>query len=189
MQASLAMDHKRNASLSWQDKLRQLLTSRLRSPAGTQCTLLPDLRPALIQRLRPADAATLARLRPLWAAHGQPLAEAAKEQPLVEVRTGNRAHLYAGLQCLLPVCYSYTCWQFCKQIRSMNIAVTTSLPACTQPAPPPHPHMLHPLRASRSAWTATRMPPRMPSLPAGCWGNTAFRPPPPSSAPRPCKQW
>lgn len=40
---------------------------------GSGITLLPDLRPAIVERLRPADAATLARLRPLWAAHGMPL--------------------------------------------------------------------------------------------------------------------
>lgn len=40
---------------------------------GSGITLLPDLRPAIVERLRAADAATLARLRPLWAAHGMPL--------------------------------------------------------------------------------------------------------------------
>ncbi|KAL4457639.1 hypothetical protein ABPG75_012504 [Micractinium tetrahymenae] len=61
------------------------LEARSERLAGTLCTLLPDLRPAVIQRLRPADAATLARLRPLWAAHGQPLPEGADTQPLAEV--------------------------------------------------------------------------------------------------------
>lgn len=37
---------------------------------GTLCQLLPDLRPALIARLRPADAATVARLRARWALYG-----------------------------------------------------------------------------------------------------------------------
>ncbi|PRW56060.1 hypothetical protein C2E21_5110 [Chlorella sorokiniana] len=40
---------------------------------GSGVTLLPDLRPAIVERLRPADASTLARLRPLWAAHGMSL--------------------------------------------------------------------------------------------------------------------
>jgi len=45
-------------------------SSRLK---GSGVSLLPDLRPAVVERLRPADAATLARLRPLWAAHSMPL--------------------------------------------------------------------------------------------------------------------
>ena len=49
------------------------LAQRSASLAGAECQLLPDLRPALIQRLRPADEPTLARLRPLWASHGMPL--------------------------------------------------------------------------------------------------------------------
>ncbi|PSC72899.1 hypothetical protein C2E20_3898 [Micractinium conductrix] len=40
---------------------------------GAELTLLPNLRPAMAVGARPADAATLATLRPLWAAHGHPL--------------------------------------------------------------------------------------------------------------------
>lgn len=46
---------------------------------GSGCSLLPDLRPAIVERLRPADPATLARLRQLWAAHGMPLPPEGKE--------------------------------------------------------------------------------------------------------------
>ena len=58
---------------------------------GAGVTLLPDLRPAVVERLLPADPATLARLRPRWAAHGMPLppegqAEGGPEGHLVEVR-------------------------------------------------------------------------------------------------------
>lgn len=52
---------------------------------GAQVTLLPAMQPALVERLRPADEATLARLRPLWQAYGMPLPDEAL-QHLVEVR-------------------------------------------------------------------------------------------------------
>lgn len=60
------------------------LADRSAALAGAACCLLPDLRPALIERLRPADEATLGRLRPLWSAYGQPLPAAVDQ--LVEVR-------------------------------------------------------------------------------------------------------
>lgn len=86
--------------------LQPQLTPRCR-PAGTLCTLLPDLRSALIQRLCPADATTLARLRSLWAAHGQPLAEGAEEQPLAEVRQASGS---AVLRCLQATRWIPCCW-------------------------------------------------------------------------------
>lgn len=60
------------------------LAERSARLAGAPCRLLPDLRPALVECLRPADAPTLARLRPLWAAYGQPLP--ASVEHLAEVR-------------------------------------------------------------------------------------------------------
>ena len=51
---------------------------------GAELTLLPNLRPAMAVGARPADAATLATLRPLWAAHGHPLP--AEVPTFVEVR-------------------------------------------------------------------------------------------------------
>lgn len=49
------------------------LEQRSSSLSGAECTLLPDMRPALIHAVRPADEATVDRLRPLWASHGMPL--------------------------------------------------------------------------------------------------------------------
>lgn len=60
------------------------LAERSARLAGAPCRLLPDLRPALVERLRPADAPTLAHLRPLWAAYGQALP--AEVEQLAEVR-------------------------------------------------------------------------------------------------------
>ena len=65
-------------------KLGTSLAQRSASLADAECRLLPDLRPALIDRLRPADEPTLLRLRPLWAAYGMPLPPAV--DCLVEVR-------------------------------------------------------------------------------------------------------
>jgi hypothetical protein len=60
------------------------LEQRSASLAGAVCCLLPDMRPALIQRLLPADAATLARLRTVWAAYGMPLSPGAEAEGAVE---------------------------------------------------------------------------------------------------------
>lgn len=49
------------------------LEQRSSSLRGAQCTLLPDMRPALIHAVLPADESTVDRLHPLWASHGMPL--------------------------------------------------------------------------------------------------------------------
>lgn len=61
------------------------LAARSASLAGSECRLLPDFREGIIEGLRPADEATLQRLRPLWASYGLPLPAEGPEH-LVAVR-------------------------------------------------------------------------------------------------------